>query len=97
MYGCVCAAVNLPKHAISHDIQVLLTTITLTAFVRFHFVCVCWFLFGILQWRSGVNVLKRNSVRLAEVWLDDYAQYYYQRIGNEKGDFGDVTERRELR
>lgn len=44
-----------------------------------------------------MNVLKRNSVRLAEVWLDDYAQYYYQRIGNEKGEFGDVTERRELR
>lgn len=41
--------------------------------------------------------MKRNSVRLAEVWLDDYAQYYYQRIGNEKGDFGDVTDRRELR
>lgn len=50
-----------------------------------------------LQWRSGVNVLKRNSVRLAEVWLDDYAQYYYQRIGNEKGDYGDVSERKELR
>lgn len=49
------------------------------------------------KWRSGVNVLKRNSVRLAEVWLDDYAQYYYQRIGNEKGDFGDVTDRKDLR
>lgn len=54
------------------------------------------FLF-LFQWRSGVNVLKRNSVRLAEVWLDDYAQYYYQRIGNEKGDYGDVSERKELR
>lgn len=50
-----------------------------------------------LQWRSGVNVLKRNSVRLAEVWLDDYAKYYYQRIGNEKGDFGDITSRTALR
>lgn len=49
------------------------------------------------KWRSGVNVLKRNSVRLAEVWLDDYAKYYYQRIGNDKGDFGDVTSRRKLR
>lgn len=49
------------------------------------------------QWRSGVNVLKRNSIRLAEVWLDDYAKYYYQRIGNEKGDFGDISERVELR
>ncbi|XP_055372588.1 putative polypeptide N-acetylgalactosaminyltransferase 9 isoform X2 [Condylostylus longicornis] len=49
------------------------------------------------KWRSGVNVLKRNSVRLAEVWMDDYAKYYYQRIGNDKGDFGDVSSRRELR
>ncbi|KAG4066660.1 hypothetical protein HA402_007296 [Bradysia odoriphaga] len=49
------------------------------------------------KWRSGVNVLKRNSVRLAEVWLDDYAKYYYQRIGNEKGDFGDISSRVELR
>lgn len=36
------------------------------------------------KWRSGVNVLKRNNIRLAEVWLDDFSQYYYQRIGNEK-------------
>ncbi|XP_037951358.1 putative polypeptide N-acetylgalactosaminyltransferase 9 isoform X1 [Teleopsis dalmanni] len=49
------------------------------------------------KWRSGVNVLKKNSVRLAEVWLDDYAKYYYQRIGNDKGDFGDVSARKELR
>ncbi|KAB7505234.1 putative polypeptide N-acetylgalactosaminyltransferase 9 [Armadillidium nasatum] len=33
------------------------------------------------KWRSGVNVLKRNSIRLAEVWLDDYKKYYYERIG----------------
>lgn len=49
------------------------------------------------KWRSGVNVLKRNSIRLAEVWMDDYAKYYYQRIGKDLGDFGDVTSRRELR
>ncbi|XP_077293036.1 polypeptide N-acetylgalactosaminyltransferase 9 isoform X2 [Arctopsyche grandis] len=49
------------------------------------------------KWRKGINVLKRNSVRLSEVWLDDYAKYYYQRIGNDKGDFGDVSERRNLR
>ncbi|XP_045476113.1 putative polypeptide N-acetylgalactosaminyltransferase 9 isoform X2 [Harmonia axyridis] len=49
------------------------------------------------KWRSGVNVLRRNSVRLAEVWLDEYAKYYYQRIGNDKGDFGDVSSRRRLR
>lgn len=49
------------------------------------------------KWRSGVNVLRRNSVRLAEVWMDDYAKYYYQRIGNDKGDFGNVSKRRDLR
>ncbi|TDG49311.1 hypothetical protein AWZ03_004179 [Drosophila navojoa] len=49
------------------------------------------------KWRTGVNVLKKNSVRLAEVWMDDYAKYYYQRIGMDKGDFGDVSERKKLR
>lgn len=33
--------------------------------------------------RSGVNVLKRNSVRLAEVWLDEYKEYYYERINHQ--------------
>lgn len=36
------------------------------------------------KWRSGVNVLKRNNIRLAEVWLDEYSEYYYQRIGNDR-------------
>lgn len=49
------------------------------------------------KWRTGVNVLKKNSVRLAEVWLDDYAKYYYQRVGNEKGDYGDISGRKSLR
>jgi len=49
------------------------------------------------KWRQGVNVLRRNSVRLAEVWMDEYAQYYYQRIGNDLGDFGDVRDRKAIR
>ncbi|CAF4902827.1 unnamed protein product [Pieris macdunnoughi] len=49
------------------------------------------------KWRTGVNVLKKNSVRLAEVWLDDYAKYYYQRVGNDKGDYGDISSRLALR
>ena len=49
------------------------------------------------KWRSGVNVLKRNSIRLAEVWLDDYKKYYYDRIGHDLGDFGDVSGRVKLR
>ena len=49
------------------------------------------------KWRSGVNVLRRNSIRLAEVWLDDYKKYYYDRIGHDLGDFGDVSGRKKLR
>lgn len=49
------------------------------------------------KWKSGVNVLKRNSVRLAEVWMDEYSKYYYQRVGNDLGDYGDVSSRKELR
>ena len=49
------------------------------------------------KWRPGSNVLQRNSVRLAEVWLDEFKQIYYDRINNKLGNFGDVTQRRELR
>ena len=35
------------------------------------------------KWRSGVNVMRKNSIRLAEVWMDDYKKFYYERIGNE--------------
>ncbi|RXG57974.1 putative polypeptide N-acetylgalactosaminyltransferase 9 [Armadillidium vulgare] len=49
------------------------------------------------KWRSGVNVLKRNSIRLAEVWLDDYKKYYYERIGYDLGNYGDVSDRKALR
>ena len=38
------------------------------------------------KWRSGVNVLRRNSIRLAEVWLDDYKKYYYDRHSDKKYD-----------
>jgi len=31
-------------------------------------------------WRTGTNVLKRNSIRLAEVWMDDYKKFYYERF-----------------
>uniref|UniRef100_A0A8D8Z432 Polypeptide N-acetylgalactosaminyltransferase n=1 Tax=Cacopsylla melanoneura TaxID=428564 RepID=A0A8D8Z432_9HEMI len=46
---------------------------------------------------TGVNILKRNSVRLAEVWMDEYKIYYYDRIGHDLGNFGDVKLRKNLR
>lgn len=49
------------------------------------------------KWKSGENVLRKNTVRLAEVWLDEYSEIYYKRIGNAKGDFGDVSSRKQLR
>lgn len=49
------------------------------------------------KWRSGVNALKRNSIRLAEVWMDDYKKYYYDRVGPNLGEYGDVSSRKELR
>ena len=32
------------------------------------------------SWKTGVNVVKKNSIRLAEVWMDDYKNYYYERF-----------------
>lgn len=40
----------------------------------------------------------RNSARLAEVWLDEYKEtYYFVRPAARKIDFGDVSERKQLR
>uniref|UniRef100_A0AAF5PRH6 Polypeptide N-acetylgalactosaminyltransferase n=2 Tax=Wuchereria bancrofti TaxID=6293 RepID=A0AAF5PRH6_WUCBA len=49
------------------------------------------------KWRRGVNVLQRNNMRLAEVWLDDYKEIYYNRINHKLIDYGDVSERKKLR
>ncbi|CAG5134607.1 unnamed protein product [Candidula unifasciata] len=49
------------------------------------------------KWRTGVNVVKKNTIRLAEVWMDEYKNYYYERFNFDLGDYGDVSERKELR
>lgn len=48
-------------------------------------------------WRTGVDILKKNSIRLAEVWLDDYKKFYYMKSGSYKGDYGDISDRLKLR
>ncbi|CAF4902806.1 unnamed protein product [Pieris macdunnoughi] len=48
-------------------------------------------------YKSAKQSHRRNALRLAEVWMDDYAKYYYQRIGGVHEDFGDVTKQKELR
>lgn len=35
------------------------------------------------SWKTGINVVKKNSIRLAEVWMDDYRLYYYERFNND--------------
>ncbi|XP_049873281.1 putative polypeptide N-acetylgalactosaminyltransferase 9 isoform X2 [Pectinophora gossypiella] len=40
---------------------------------------------------------RRNAMRLAKVWMDDYAKYFYERIGFDTMDIGDVTGRMQLR
>ena len=34
---------------------------------------------------------------MAEVWLDEYKNLYYERIQYDLGDYGDVSERKKLR
>ncbi|KAL7671158.1 hypothetical protein ACOME3_006066 [Neoechinorhynchus agilis] len=49
--------------------------------------------------KGGSNVNERNSVRLIEVWLDEYKKFYYQRNKNSKIKYEneDLSERMELR
>ncbi|XP_045443944.1 polypeptide N-acetylgalactosaminyltransferase 6 isoform X4 [Pipistrellus kuhlii] len=51
---------------------------------------------------KGTNVITRNQVRLAEVWMDSYKEIFYRRsmeaakMAREKS-FGDISERLQLR
>ncbi|PAA55336.1 hypothetical protein BOX15_Mlig008699g1 [Macrostomum lignano] len=50
------------------------------------------------SWGEGSgDVLKRNTVRMAEVWMDNFKHIYYRQFNNLLGDFGDVSERLALR
>jgi len=49
------------------------------------------------EWITGVDVMRRNTIRLVEVWLDEYAEFFYMRTSFDKGDFGDISERVQLR
>ncbi|XP_061186167.1 polypeptide N-acetylgalactosaminyltransferase 5-like [Saccostrea echinata] len=47
--------------------------------------------------RSFAEILRKNAVRTAEVWMDEYKHVYYERINYDLGDYGDVSHRQELR
>jgi polypeptide N-acetylgalactosaminyltransferase len=49
------------------------------------------------SWPTGPGVIKRNSHRLAKVWMDEFAEFYYIRGGPYDGDYGDISERVKLR
>ncbi|CAF3308025.1 unnamed protein product [Rotaria socialis] len=49
------------------------------------------------KWLPGVNAVKKNCVRVAEVWLDEYKKYYYARLNYKLEDYGDVSSRKALR
>lgn len=49
------------------------------------------------QWRPDVDAYKRNRMRLAEVWTDEYKKYFYARTGKDDIDIGDISERVQLR
>ncbi|TMS16204.1 Polypeptide N-acetylgalactosaminyltransferase 6 [Larimichthys crocea] len=51
---------------------------------------------------KGTEVITRNQVRLAEVWMDDYKNIYYRRSSNadrmaREHNYGDISERLNLR
>lgn len=51
---------------------------------------------------KGTEVITRNQVRLAEVWMDDYKKVFYRRNKNaatmaSQNQFGDISERLKLR
>ena len=50
------------------------------------------------NWQADQTaIVNRNAVRLAEVWLDEYKYFFYERIMNDLGDYGNVSDRKALR
>ncbi|XP_014772773.1 polypeptide N-acetylgalactosaminyltransferase 13 [Octopus bimaculoides] len=49
------------------------------------------------KWPKGVAVVKKNAIRLAEVWMDNYKNIYYNRINWNLVNYGDVSQRKTLR
>ncbi|TPP67887.1 Polypeptide N-acetylgalactosaminyltransferase [Fasciola gigantica] len=47
--------------------------------------------------RAGEHALKRNMVRLAEVWMDDFRNFFYDRFYFRLGDYGNVSDRKAIR
>jgi len=47
---------------------------------------------------GGMDVISKNLIRVAEVWLDEFKDIFYQQVPDIKSvDFGNITERVQLR
>lgn len=51
------------------------------------------------KWKPGTNVVQKNSIRCAEVWMDDYKNIYYEKKFIDKNTVRkeDVSARKKLR
>ncbi|XP_029642021.1 polypeptide N-acetylgalactosaminyltransferase 5 [Octopus sinensis] len=49
------------------------------------------------KWPKGFAVTMKNAIRLAEVWMDNYKNIYYNRINWRLINYGDVSQRKKLR
>ena len=63
----------------------LQTVQILTNDVQMRIVCLSYFITTVI-WQIFLKV-----------WMDEYKKYYYDRIGNDLGDYGDITSRNKLR
>ncbi|XP_055878998.1 polypeptide N-acetylgalactosaminyltransferase 1-like isoform X1 [Biomphalaria glabrata] len=46
---------------------------------------------------GGIRLTYKNSIRVAEVWMDQYKHFFYEKLGYNIPDYGDVTSRVLLR
>jgi len=49
------------------------------------------------QYPKGGKEVRRNTDRLAEVWLDEYKRFYYRATHFDDREFGDVSKQKKLR
>lgn len=49
------------------------------------------------EWSHDVDIFKKNSMRVAKVWMDDYVKFFEKATGYENISYGDISERVKLR